>query len=118
MQVICSRHDVKDLLQVAHSLLTDEQPALGHRGHHAPIDPMLVRSVGSTNLSYTDNTIAAEAPAGSSIEGTSGTDTLVGSAGDDVIFAGDGNDTASGADGNERSVRRRRQRPAERRGGR
>lgn len=61
-----------------------------------------INDLGSTNLTYTDNTITAVAPVGSTIAGTSGNDTLVGSAGDDIMLCGDGDDTASGGDGNDR----------------
>lgn len=61
-----------------------------------------IDDVGSTNLTYIDNTITAEAPAGSTIEGTSGNDTLLGSDGADVISGGDGDDRAYGGDGNDR----------------
>ncbi|MGD9669742.1 MAG: right-handed parallel beta-helix repeat-containing protein [Hyphomicrobiaceae bacterium] len=61
-----------------------------------------IDDVGSTNLIYNDNTITAEAPSGSTIQGTSGGDTLFGSTGDDTILGGNGNDTAWGSDGNDR----------------
>lgn len=61
-----------------------------------------IDDVGSTGLTYFDNTITAEAPAGSTIEGTSGNDTLLGSAGDDVMSGGDGDDSAYGGSGNDR----------------
>ncbi len=61
-----------------------------------------IDDIGSTNLTYSGNTITGEAGAGSTITGTSGSDTLVGTIGDDIISAGDGDDTASGNDGNDR----------------
>lgn len=61
-----------------------------------------IDDVGSTNLTYFDNTITGDSVFGSTITGTAGSDTLVGTIGDDVIAAGDGDDTVTGSDGNDR----------------
>ncbi len=61
-----------------------------------------IDDVGSTNLTYSGNTITAEAASGTTLEGTAGDDILMGSSGNDIISAKGGKDTAHGGDGNDR----------------
>lgn len=61
-----------------------------------------IDDVGSTGLTYTDNTLTAGTGSGATMDGTSGSDVLYGSIGNDVISGAGGGDTIYGGDGNDR----------------